>query len=305
MRFEAPHPIPYQGSKRLLAPAILSFVPAGRFNRLVEPFAGSAAITLAAAQKKLFREYVIADVLKPLADIWRAILNDPSGLSLEYGELWESQLRGDPIDRFNEIRAEFNRKQHPAKLLFLLARCVKNAVRFSSSGQFNQSADKRRRGTHPVTMAREIHAAHKLLSGRCEVVCGDFRDVLRKATGSDLVYMDPPYQGTSEGRDSRYVKGVERSSMVKLLENLNSRRVEYLLSYDGQCGGKTYGEPLPAHLKAHRILLEVGRSSQATLNGKTDVTVESVYVSPGLADRTQPTHPVSLKRFSPQAALFS
>ncbi|MGH9580536.1 MAG: DNA adenine methylase, partial [Terriglobales bacterium] len=67
MRFGVPHPIPYQGSKRLLAPAILSFIPKNRFRRLIEPFAGSAAITLAAAQNRMFKEYVIADLLKPLA----------------------------------------------------------------------------------------------------------------------------------------------------------------------------------------------------------------------------------------------
>ncbi|MBZ5567739.1 MAG: DNA adenine methylase [Acidobacteriia bacterium] len=305
MRFETPHPIPYQGSKRLLAPAILSFVPPQRFRRLVEPFAGSAAITLAAAQKNLFREYVIADILKPLTDIWRAILNEPSRLSAAYRELWESQLRGDPIDRFNAIRNQFNCDHDPAKLLFLLARCVKNAVRFSTAGQFNQSADKRRRGTHPDTMGKEIEGAHRVLSGRCEVVCGDFRSVLSSATDTDLIYMDPPYQGTSEGRDRRYINGVARSSMVKQLEDLTARRIEYLLSYDGHCGGKTYGEALPAHLNAHRVLLEVGRSSQATLNGKEDVTVESVYLSPGLADQSHPTRPVPLKQFGAQAALFS
>ena len=43
-----PHPIQYQGSKRNLAPIILRYFPKG-INRLVEPFAGSAAISVAAA----------------------------------------------------------------------------------------------------------------------------------------------------------------------------------------------------------------------------------------------------------------
>ncbi len=305
MRFPVPHPIPYQGSKRLLAPVILSFVPAARFTRLVEPFAGSAAVTLAAAQKNLFSEYVIADVLRPLTELWRAILNDPANLCSAYRELWESQTEGEPIERFNRIRADFNRDHDPAKLLFLLARCVKNAVRFNPSGHFNQSADKRRRGTHPGTMAKEIYAAHKLLQGRCEVICADFREVLAAVRETDLVYMDPPYQGTSEGRDSRYVKGVERRSMVALLETLNARHVEYLLSYDGHCGGKTYGQPLPPHLNVHRFLLEVGRSSQATLNGKNDTTVESIYVSTGLIKATHSTRIMSVKQFSAQPVLFS
>lgn len=304
MRFESPHPIPYQGSKRLLAPAILSFIPRGRFTRLIEPFAGSAAITLGAAQKSLFERYQVADLLKPLTDIWEAILENPNKLSSDYRKLWNSQIKGDPTKRFNTIRAEFNEKHDPAKLLFLLARCVKNAVRFSSTGQFNQSPDKRRQGMHPVTMDEEIQAAHCLLKNKCEVVCGDFRHVLKDAKSTDLVYMDPPYQGVSETRDRRYIKGVRREEMIALLQELNNRRVEYILSYDGQCGDKTYGEPLPGHLDAHRVLLEVGRSSQATLNGRDHLTVESVYLSSGLYDATTPTN-LPLKSFSPQTALFS
>ncbi|MBA3849722.1 MAG: hypothetical protein C0502_06970 [Opitutus sp.] len=59
-----PHPIPYQGSKRNLAPCILPFFP-HNIRRLIEPFAGSAAITLAAAEKQLADSYVINDALPP------------------------------------------------------------------------------------------------------------------------------------------------------------------------------------------------------------------------------------------------
>ncbi len=304
MRFDAPHPIPYQGSKRRLAPAILSFIPPGRFKRLVEPFAGSASITLGAAKADLCAEFVIADILEPLTAIWREILERPEALSEAYRDLWRSQFKGDPTRRFNEIRTEFNLDHDPAKLLFLLARCVKNAVRFSTSGQFNQSPDHRRRGTHPDTMEREIIAASKLLRGRCKVVCGDFRKVLQNAGPQDIVYLDPPYQGTSEGRDSRYFKGVERQAIVELLADLNDRGIEYVLSYDGQCGDKSYGRPLPSAANGHRVLLEVGRSSQATLNGLDAVTVESVYLSPGLTAGVRAGVRVSLKAFSPQVPLF-
>ena len=118
MRFECPHPIPYQGSKRLLAPAILSFVRKGDFIRLIEPFAGSAAITLGAAKRNLFEEYIIADILRLLTDIWQLIVDSPKKLSEDYRRLWESQRRTRTGIRFNQIRAEFNSDQDPAKLLF-------------------------------------------------------------------------------------------------------------------------------------------------------------------------------------------
>jgi DNA adenine methylase len=304
MRFASPHPIPYQGSKRRLAPAILSFVAPRRFNRLIEPFAGSAAITLAAAKANLCHEFVIADVLRPLTDIWTEILERPLLLSEGYRELWHSQFRGDAVERYNEIRADFNRTHNPAMLLFLLARCVKNAVRFNPSGHFNQSPDRRRTGTRPDAMEVEIVGAHRLLNGRCRVICGDFRTVLAEVQPEDIVYMDPPYQGTSEGRDSRYVQGVPRQSMIDLLTLLNDRGVEYILSYDGHCGTKTYGAPLPVHLNAQRVLLNVGRSSQATLSGISADTVESIYLSGGLAVPHVPDEAMLLENFAPQMRLL-
>ena len=279
MRFgQTPHPIPYQGSKRQLAPLILSFIPEGRFHCLLEPFVGSGAVTLAAARERRCKRFVVGDSLEPLCGVWRQIVMGPQKLAEEYSELWHHQL-SEPIPFFNKIRDEFNSDKSPSKLLFLLARCVKNAVRFNPAGNFNQSADKRRLGTRPKTMKSEIESAHHLLQGRCEILSGDYKVALEVATARDIVYMDPPYQGTSEGRDSRYFKGVNRTDLVSALERLNERGVQFILSYDGSCGDKTYGEALPDHLRVKRILVDAGRSSQATLNGQDHRTVESIYLS--------------------------
>lgn len=42
MNGKVPHIVQYQGSKRILAPQILQYMP-NRFNRLIEPFSGMAA----------------------------------------------------------------------------------------------------------------------------------------------------------------------------------------------------------------------------------------------------------------------
>ena len=283
MRFSVPHPIPYQGSKRKLASAILSLVPSRSFGRLIEPFAGSAAITIAAAAKNQCNRFLLADILQPLVELWRQILTDPDALANRYRTIWRSQLRS-PRKRFDDIRDEFNRDREPAKLLFLLARCVKNSVRFNPAGEFNQSPDNRRLGMRPETMEQEISGAHKLLAGRCEVLCADFRETLRLATPNDLVYLDPPYQGTSYGRDRRYVRGVERDALIDTLTDLNRRGIQFLLSYDGKCGDKTYGEALPLSLRTHRVFVDAGRSSQGTLNGKNVKTLESLYISADLCE---------------------
>ena len=302
MRFSVPHPIPYQGSKRRLAAAILSHVPASRFTRHVEPFAGSAAVTLAAAAQKRFSSYLIGDALEPLIGLWDAILTAPEDIAERYRALWRRE-RARPIAAFYDIRADFNADRDPAKLLYLFARCVKNSVRFNPAGEFNQSPDKRRKGTHPDTMRTEILAAHRILAGKCRAVHCDFLRLVREARNGDIFYLDPPYQGTSDGRDQRYIAGLTRARLIEGLEQLNRKGVPFILSYDGSCGQRSYGSPLPDSI-GKRILLDVGRSSQATLNGRHDVTVESLYVS-HLLPMAHERSMLSLDDFAGQASLFA
>ena len=174
---KAPQPFPYQGSKRNLASAILCYFPEG-VGALIEPFAGSAAITLAAAANDLAESFVINDFNKPLIQLWKAIIDSPQ-------------------------------------------------------------------------------------------------------------YMDPPYQGVCGERDPRYLKSVVFTEFVEVLETLNTRDASYLVSYDGRTGDKVHGRRLPNHLRLHLVELEAGRSSQATLLGRDEITVESLYLSPALADRLQ------------------
>jgi DNA adenine methylase len=301
LRFSVPHPIPYQGSKRRLAPAILSHVPPKRYTRLVEPFAGSAAVTLAAASQTKCSSYVIGDALEPLIQLWKMVIDSPQETADHYETLWHRE-RQKPIDAYYEIRSEFNVDRNPTKLLYLLARCVKNAVRFNPAGEFNQSPDKRRTGTRPQLMKAELFAAHRILSRKCRAVHGDFMALFLSAEDGDFFYLDPPYQGTTEGRDQRYIAGVSRDRMIEALTILNQKRIPFILSYDGFCGERNYGDPLPQNV-ARRLLLDVGRSSQATLNGRDDVTIESLYVSHCIPASRRGTT-LSLEDFAEQATLF-
>lgn len=275
-----PHPIPYQGSKRLLASRILAVVSGRKFRSLFEPFAGSAAITIAVASLDLADRYVIGDSLGGLARIWQMIVSEPEQLTAGYEQLWCGQTGADD-DYYNAVRDDYNRDGGAAQLLYLLARCVKNSPRFNRDGEFNQSHDRRRLGMRPAKMAAQISGAHRLLKGRTRAVCADFNDCLSDATSEDLVYLDPPWEGTTTGRDKRYVEGLARVRLLRVLADLRRRGVPYLLSYDGRCGAKQYGEPLPKPVGA-RLSLVAGRSSQATLNGRSAMTVESLYVSRSL-----------------------
>jgi DNA adenine methylase len=96
--------------------------------------------------------------------------------------------------------------------------------------------------------------------------------------------MDPPYQGVCRNRDPRYLEAVDVSEFIEALDRLNRRDIRFLVSYDGRTGDKTHGETLPQELNLTLIELYAGRSSQATLLGRKDITIESLYVSAALAD---------------------
>ena len=296
-----PQPFQYQGSKRALAPMILRFLPA-KFHRLIEPFAGSAAMSIACAARSRASRYWLNDLNKPLAELVNLIINQPEDLADTYAGLWKGEA-DDALEHYYSVRENFNRTQNPERLLYLLARCIKGAVRYNSDGFFNQSPDKRRLGTRPDTMRQNIMAVSALLRGKTIVTSHDFRDVLATADEHDVVYMDPPYQGTSGDRDSRYLAGLSVEKFVTALDGLNSRGLRYVISYDGRTGGKSYGEPLPAYLNLFHIELEAGRSTQATLLGREEETVESLYLSPALAQEVGSV-PKLARRRAEQAVLF-
>ena len=277
-----PHPIPYQGSKRNLAADILRYFPE-RVMTLIEPFAGSAAITLAAAARGLAARYVINDLNKPLVDLWRAIVGSPEKLARQYEGLWRAQHE-DRREYYDKVREDFNRTGRPDHMLYLLARCVKASVRYNANGEFNQSPDNRRMGALPATMREQVLGASHLLRGKTECTSVDYREAVAQATPDDLIYMDPPYQGVCGERDPRYLKGVLVDEFVEVLESLNYRDIKYLVSYDGRTGDRVHGRKLPDRLRLHLIELQAGRSSQATLLGRAEVTVESLYLSPALAE---------------------
>jgi DNA adenine methylase len=281
-----PHPVPYQGSKRKLAGRIMALLQGEPIRHLHEPFAGSAAFTLAAARQGLARQFFINDSLAPLAALWGGIIDAPEQLARRYEALWAGHA-ADALGNFYKVRAEFNQDREPAKLLYLLARCVKSAVRFNDRGEFNQSADKRRLGTRPPRMRREILAAHALLRGRTTSTNLDYAQAMGDASRSDVVYLDPPWQGTSGRRDTRYHQILDLPRLIGQLGDLNRRGVPFLLSFDGRLGDKTYGEALPEELDLARIELAAGRSAQATLSGRTDETVESLYVSRNIIGRLE------------------
>lgn len=246
------------------------------------------------------------DLNEPLVKILRHVIDTPDELATKYAEVWNGQFTYEEgsVAHFYKIRDEFNNGNQSAEnMLYLLARCVKGAVRYGSNGNFNQSPDKRRNGCSPQTLRKNIMAISYYLKGKTAFESKDYKKVLDEACPGDLVYMDPPYQGVSNARDNRYFSGIDFDDFTNAIEKLNSRGIDFLISYDGKCGEKKYGRELPCSLGLTKVMLNAGLSSQSILLGKKETTFEALYISRGLRQYMPNTLKVNEKSLFEQYAV--
>ncbi len=110
--------------------------------------ADSAAFSLAASARGLTSRFVLGDFHRPLIDLWQAILGSPDRLAYGYEWLWHAQVGRERLF-YEQVRDQFNRTHEPPAFLYLLARCVKAAIRHNSKGELNNSPDNRRLGARP------------------------------------------------------------------------------------------------------------------------------------------------------------
>jgi len=247
---------------------------------LVEPFAGSAAVSLATASCGKSHSFHINDLNEPLMDLWNEIITNPNGISDGYETLWNEQ-KDKEKEFYFIVRDKFNNTGRPDYFLYLLARCVKASIRYNSKGEFNQSPDNRRKGRHPDKMRSDIFVASYLLRGRTIITHDNYKNILKKVSKTDLVYMDPPYQGVCTGRDPRYYNGIDFDDFLSQIEKLVRRRISFILSE------KTYGRKVPTDIGIQRIEVKAGRSTQSTLLGRNEITYESIYLSEDLVKRLE------------------
>jgi DNA adenine methylase len=265
-------------------------------------------VTILAAQNKLCSSFVVNDINAPLTGLMKECVENPERLAKEYREIWQRQFETgeNNIDYFYKIRSQFNDgEKDPARMLFMLARVVKGAVRYNSDGEMNQSCDKRRFGTKPDIVEKNAMRISQLLKGKTRFFSVDYKEIFEMATPGDLIYMDPPYQGTSnqeDPRDNRYISGVQFEEFVEALRTLNARNIRYIVSYDGQTGDKVIGRSLPDNLNLQHLLINAGVSAQATLMGKKAITYESLYLSPGLVRKPDTYSQMSIFDMMPKEA---
>lgn len=179
------------GNKTRLIPEIEKVLPKGK--RLVEPFVGSGAVTLAFK----YPAYSIGDANEDILSVWSALLARPEAFIAEAERLFQT----DPTDvrSYYEIRERFNSAQDPWEraicFMYLNRYGFNGLCRYNREGLFNVAHGRYKTVYFPKQELRLAanHLQTAVEGGGVEIVKGGFREHLEKVVPGDVVYCDPPY----------------------------------------------------------------------------------------------------------------
>ncbi|MCT2387315.1 Dam family site-specific DNA-(adenine-N6)-methyltransferase [Erwinia pyrifoliae] len=194
------------GSKVKVMAELKKHLPAG--DRLVEPFAGSCAVMM----NTDYPAYLVADINADLINLYVQIKeHENEFLSLAAQVFAQNKTE----ERYFAIRAEFNNEPALSVLyravyfLYLNRHGYRGVCRYNLGGGFNVAFEKI---SKPYFPEKEV-SAFAAKSHRATFVCAGFADTLALVRHGDVIYIDPPYDGTF----SKYhTQGFGRSEHIKL-----------------------------------------------------------------------------------------
>ena len=176
----------WAGGKHKLAPFIARHLPPSR-RRLIEPFAGSAALSLALE----FEAYLLNDTNSDLIALFQTLKNEKQAF-IDYVRQYFGTDHNQE-SRFYVLREQFNNSETPieraALFVYLNRHAFNGLCRYNSKGQFNVPFGRYRT---PYFPEKEMQAFIKK-ADRMEIRCGDFQSALAQADNYDTIYCDPPY----------------------------------------------------------------------------------------------------------------
>lgn len=182
----------WAGGKAKLVPFIELHLPSAERKRLVEPFAGSGAVSFGIE----FDSYLLADTNADLINLFQSLKSEKQSF-IDYVQSF-FVADNNQEERFYELRTQFNQSQdkleRSALFMYLNRHGYNGLCRYNRSGGFNVPF-----GRYKTVYFPEDEMNYFIeRSDRVELLHGDFEAAFSKVTSDDLVYCDPPYVPLSE-----------------------------------------------------------------------------------------------------------
>ena len=216
-------PFKYSGGKTREFPRIREFLPSN-FNRTIEPFAGSAAVSFL-----IEKPAVLCDTRHNNIATFKAIANERDWIALKE---WIAVMKQKSIEELNTYYYEqrdgmWNKcttNLEYAKRWLTIRQLV-----FSGMDRINVKTGK---FNAPFGWYKEFNThlsdAHHLFLKQSTIIEGDFSQGIDVAIDGDFVFMDPPYltRNSEYGGDS---SADDMALHLRIFDKLNSCKVPWMM----------------------------------------------------------------------------
>lgn len=181
----------WAGNKTSIMSELKKHLPDG--PRLVEPFAGSCAVMMATD----YPHYLVADINPDLINLYQVIKEDVNSFIHLVERIFSKFTTEEDYYKcrqfFNTVSLEPIEKA--AYFLFLNRHCYRGLCRYNQRGLFNVPYGNYKKPYLPVDEIRAF--AEKAV--RATFICASYDETLAMLQAGDVVYCDPPYDGTFSG----------------------------------------------------------------------------------------------------------
>ncbi|MFV2059711.1 MAG: Dam family site-specific DNA-(adenine-N6)-methyltransferase [Gammaproteobacteria bacterium] len=217
----------WAGNKYRVLPHIEAILPEGK--RLIEPFAGSAAVFL----NTNYARYLISDNNPDLINLYKILKKDGADFIKKCRRMFTEKNNNE--DRYYKFREEFNRTtdiNRKAILFLYFNRHGYNGLcRYNQKGGFNVPFG---RYTKPYFPEKEMLFFHKKAQ-KAVFKLSDFSSVMSKSRCGDVIYCDPPYVPLTKSANftSYSAGGFNENQQIQLAElakELSVKGVPVLIS---------------------------------------------------------------------------
>ncbi|EHH4558409.1 DNA adenine methylase [Escherichia coli] len=205
----------WAGNKTAIMPELIKHLPAG--PRLVEPFAGSCAVMMATD----YPHYLVADINPDLINLYKHIAFDCEKFITNAKGFFSGT---NSAESYYNIRQDFNHSAETTDFwkavffLYLNRHGYRGLCRYNLSGHFNVPYGNYK---NPYFPENEIRAfAEK--AQRATFICASYDETLALLQAGDVVYCDPPYDGTFSGYHTAGFSEDDQYHLASILERRSS-----------------------------------------------------------------------------------
>lgn len=204
----------WAGNKTAIMPKIIKHLPTGA--RLVEPFAGSCAVMMATD----YPHYLVADINPDLINLYKVIQGNVEFFIEEARFLFDTR---NDAEFYYATRQAFNLRysgviERALYFLYLNRHCYRGVCRYNQSGGFNVPYGNYKKSYFPENEIRAFAEKAK----RATFICASYEETLALLQPGDVVYCDPPYDGTFSGYHTAGFTEDDQYRLASILERRSS-----------------------------------------------------------------------------------